>query len=102
MPLNIREISPALQKIAKEELNEDPSQIPQMLEQFREWIRKSPHLRSRTDDQFLVSFLRGSKYSLERAKHKLDMYYTVREHSPEFFKNRDPAEINVHEFMKIR
>lgn len=101
MSLNIRPLSPALEKIAKDELNEDPSQIPQMLEQFREWIRKSPHLRSRMDDQFLVSFLRGSKYSLEKAKHKLDMFYTLREHSPEFFKDRDPEKMNVHEYMKI-
>ncbi|XP_070491079.1 uncharacterized protein [Chironomus tepperi] len=101
MSLNIREINPTLQKIARDELNEDPSQIPQMLEQFREWIRKSPHLRARTDDQFLVSFLRGSKYSLERAKQKLDMFYTVREHSPEFFKDRDPAKMNVREYMQI-
>ena len=102
MSLNIREINPTLQKIAREELNEDPSQIPQMLEQFREWIRKSPHLRSRMDDQFLLSFLRGSKFSLERAKHKLDMFYTIRQHSPEFFKDRDPEKINVREYMKIR
>jgi len=99
---NIRELSPALQKIAREELNEDPSQIPQMLEQFREWIRKSPHLRARTDDQFLISFLRCSKYSLERAKHKLDMFYTIREHSPEFFGDRDLEQLNLREFMKIR
>jgi hypothetical protein len=99
---NIRELSPALQKIARDELNEDPSQIPQMLEQFREWIRKSPHLRARTDDQFLISFLRCSKYSLERAKHKFDMFYTIRQHSPEFFADRDPEKLNLREFMKIR
>jgi hypothetical protein len=102
MPPNIRPLSPALEKIAREELNEDPSQIPQMLEQFREWIKKSPHLRARTDDQFLISFLRCSKYSLERAKHKLDMFYTIREHSPEFFGDRDPEKLNLREFMKIR
>lgn len=102
MSVKIREISPALEKLAKDELNEDPLQIPQMLEQFREWIKKSPHLRSRMDDQFLISFLRSSKYSLERAKHKLDMYYTIREHSPEFFKNRDPLEMNFKEISKYR
>lgn len=99
--LNIREISPALQKIAKEQLFEEPSQIPEMLAQFREWIRKSPHLRSRTDDQFLLSFLRSSKYSLERAKQKLDMFYTLRTHTPEMMSDRDPNKLNVREMLSM-
>lgn len=102
MSLQIRELCPALQKVAIEELNEDPAKIPQILEQFREWIRKSPHLRARTDDQFLVSFLRGTKYSLERTKQKFDLYYTIREHSPEFFKNRDPVALNFCDLVKKR
>lgn len=102
MAPDIRPLSPALEKIAREELNEDPSQIESMLDQFKEWIKRSPHLRSRTDDQFLISFLRCSKYSLERAKQKLDLYYTIREHSPEFFADRDPEKLNLSEFMKIR
>lgn len=101
MSLKIREISPALQQLAMEQLNEDPAQIPEYLEMFREWIKKSPHLRARTDDQFLLSFLRGTKFSLERAKHKLDMFYTIREHSPEFFKDRDPEKLNFKEIVKF-
>lgn len=43
-----------------------------------------------SDDQFLVAFLRGCKFSLERAKEKVDMFYTIRGAIPEFFSNRDP------------
>lgn len=49
------------------------------------------------DDQFLVSFLRGCKYSYEKSKEKLDMYFTVRSAIPEFFSDRDPTYKNLKE-----
>lgn len=87
---DIRALSEGLQKIAESELNEVPSRIEEDLSAFRQWITKQPHLRGRTDDQHLISFLRGTKFSLERAKQKYDMFYTVRSALPEVFKNRDP------------
>jgi hypothetical protein len=101
MSLDIRPINADLQRVAKEQLFEDPAQIPEMIRQMREWLKKSPHLRSRTDDQFLLSFIRGCKYSLEKTKHKLDMYYTLRFHTPEIMQNRDPEKLNIHEYLKL-
>jgi hypothetical protein len=101
MSVNIRELSPELQLVAKEELHEDPAQMPQMLEQFREWIKKSSHLNSRLDDQFLILFLRGCKYSLERAKQKLDMFYTVRTHAPELVGKRDGLDDRTLEILRL-
>lgn len=77
--VNIRPLDPALQQKAIDELNEDPERIPQDLEAFRAWIKKSPHIKARDDDQFLVNFLRGCKYSLEKAKQKFDLYHTLSE-----------------------
>lgn len=93
--VNIRPLNPELQKKAIEELNEDPDRIAKDLEAFKEWIKKSPHIKSRDDDQFLVNFLRGSKYSLEKAKQKFDLYYTLKTHIPELTKNRDPLNEKV-------
>lgn len=87
---DIRALNPELQKIAEEELNEVPSRIAEDLRVFREWISKQEHIKGRTDDQHLISFLRGTKYSLERAKQKYDLFYTVRTSVPEVFKGRDP------------
>jgi hypothetical protein len=101
MSLKIRELSPELQKIAYEDLNEVPERIPEVLNQFKEWIRKSPHLKVNEDDQFLVNFLRGCKYSLEKAKHKLDLFYTVRTHAPDLIANRDPLEKMSREILKL-
>lgn len=87
---NIRPLNEALQEIAVKELNEIPSRLDSDLQSFREWISKEGHLNGRTDDQHLITFLRGSKYSLERAKVKYDLFYTVRTALPDIFKNRDP------------
>lgn len=100
MSLEIRKLSPALQKIANDELFEDPSKISEMVQMLRDWIAKTPHLKARTDDQFLVTFLRGCKYSVEKTKQKIDMYYTLRTHIPEWFGDRDPQKMNVKEIIK--
>lgn len=99
--LAIRPLNSNLQVIARDQLHEDPEKIQESLETFREWIKKSAHLRSRTDDQFLVTFLRGCKYSLERAKQKLDMFYTLRTHLPELLADRDPLNEKLHSIIKL-
>ncbi|XP_075167485.1 alpha-tocopherol transfer protein-like [Haematobia irritans] len=81
--LEIRPLSQALQKKAIAELNENPSRIADDLKIFKEWIQMQPHIRSRMNDQFLIAFLRGCKYSLEKAKKKLDTYYTMRTNLPD-------------------
>lgn len=90
MSLKIRELSPELAEKAKEELNEVPERLADDVKVLREWVAKQPHLRARTDDQNLVNFLRGSKHSLERAKEKLDLFYTIRTSLPGIFTEEDP------------
>lgn len=87
---NVRALTPALAALSARELNETPEQLEKDLKGLKEWIQHSPHLHARTDDQFLVAFLRGCKFSLERAKQKFDLYYTVRTNMPEVMWNRDP------------
>jgi hypothetical protein len=98
----IRKISPDLAKIAAKELNECPDRIQSDLEALKEWILKTPHLKSRMDDQFLIAFLRGCKFSLEKAKLKLDMYYTLRNSAlPELIVDRDPFDKRLREMIKL-
>lgn len=91
----IRALSIGLAELAANELNEKPDRTKADIEALRSWIDKSPHLKSRKDDQFLIAFLRGCKFSLEKAKQKLDLFYTVRTHAPELIKNRDPMDDHV-------
>uniref|UniRef100_A0A1I8PKY0 CRAL-TRIO domain-containing protein n=1 Tax=Stomoxys calcitrans TaxID=35570 RepID=A0A1I8PKY0_STOCA len=84
-PPVIRPLPAALQELAICELNEKPDQIVEYILTLRKWIHNQRHLKARTNDQFLLAFLRGSKYSLERAKQKLDRYYTLKAAIPEVF-----------------
>lgn len=90
--VNVRPIDPALQKKAIDELFEDPARIEKDLETFKEWIKKSQHLNARIDDQFLIAFLRGCKYSMEKVKQKFDLHFTLKTHTPELTRNRDPMD----------
>lgn len=101
MALKIRELSPALQKVACEQLFEEPDKIIDSVKILREWIAKSPHLRARTDDQFLVTFLRCCKYSIEKTKAKIDLFYTLRTHMPEWVQDRDPLKLRLHEIIRF-
>jgi hypothetical protein len=97
----IRPLSDLLAKKAADELNEVPDRVPNDLAAIKQWLEKSPHINARTDDQFLMIFLRGCKYSLEKVKEKLDMYYTVRTALPQIMGKRDPLDAKVQSLVKL-
>lgn len=101
MSASIRELSPELAAKAAAEVNEVPDKIHADLTILKEWMRKSVHINGRiNDDQFLVNFLRGCKYSMEKAKEKLDLFYTIRTQLPEIMTNRDPLSKKNMEIIK--
>lgn len=51
------------------------------------------------EDQLIMTFLRGCKFSLEKTKRKLDMYFTMRAAVPEFFNDRDVTRPELKEFL---
>nr|XP_050852985.1 alpha-tocopherol transfer protein-like isoform X2 [Vespula vulgaris] len=53
------------------------------------------------DDAMLMTFLRGCKFSLEKCKKKLDMYFTMRAIVPEFFNNRDVTQPELKEILDL-
>lgn len=99
--INIRPLTPALAALSAEELNETPERLADDLLALKAWIKQSPHLRVRTDDQFLVTFLRGCKFSLEKAKQKFDLYYTVRSDMPEVMLQRDPLDERLQTIIRL-
>ncbi|XP_066591221.1 alpha-tocopherol transfer protein-like [Prorops nasuta] len=78
-----------MSKQIRVELNENIATRDKDLEMIKEWLAKQPHLPPYDDDARLMTFLRGCKFSLEKCKRKLDMYFTMRNAVPEFFANRD-------------
>jgi len=101
MQSSLREISQSLQLKAVHELNENPSNIAHEIDELKKWIQRTPHLNARTDDQFLLTFLRGSKHNLIKAKTKIEMFYTCRTAMPEIMKNRDPLNPHLREVIRL-
>ncbi|XP_062127774.1 uncharacterized protein LOC133840129 [Drosophila sulfurigaster albostrigata] len=95
---DIRPLRPELQKIAIEQLFEKPERIDDDIAALRLWIKQQPHLKARTDDQFLVNFLRGCKYSLQKTKSKMDRFYTLRTKYPEYFIGHN---VDVDKLLKL-
>ena len=48
-----------------------------------------------------MTFLRGCKFSLEKTKRKLDMYFTMRAVVPEFFNDRDVTRPELKEILNL-
>ncbi|KAL0267299.1 UNVERIFIED_CONTAM: hypothetical protein PYX00_009611 [Menopon gallinae] len=92
--------TPEQQIKIRNELNENVDTRAQDLQTIKEWLELQPHLPKTFDDGRLMTFLRGCKFSIEKTKRKLDMYFTMRTAIPEFFSNRDPFAPTVQEIMK--
>ncbi|XP_058974922.1 clavesin-2-like [Musca domestica] len=70
-------------KVAKRELREDKCTRDQCLEQFRNWLAKNEDVQNvRTDDHFLLRFLRAKKFSVPMAEQTLLKYLNVRRTFP--------------------
>ncbi|KAF5295024.1 hypothetical protein FQR65_LT10577 [Abscondita terminalis] len=88
--MTIRTLTPELQIVANCELNEDVNRLDSDLEQMKQWIKKQSYLNSGIDEQLLVNFLRGCKWSLQRTKDKINNFFKIRAILPDYFQNRDP------------
>ncbi|KAB0797243.1 hypothetical protein PPYR_08237 [Photinus pyralis] len=97
---SIRPLSKELDDKAAKEINEDPKRIKETLKMFHEWIKKQPHLNVRNDDQHLITFLRGCKWSLQLAKQKIDYFYTIRTLLPDLFRGRDATSQEIQLLLK--
>ncbi|XP_013133477.1 PREDICTED: uncharacterized protein LOC106099464 [Papilio polytes] len=94
----VRALSPELAEKARNELNEtDDNKLADSLQHLKEWLAKQPHLKARTDDQWLAAFLRGCKFSLERTKQKIDLFYTLKTTAPEL----TPLKYNDPKFVEL-
>lgn len=93
--------SDEMSKQIRVELNENIATRDSDLQIIKEWLAKQPHLPKIDDDRMLMTFLRGCKFSLEKCKQKLDMYFTMRTAAPEFFSNRDITRPEMREICNL-
>lgn len=92
--------NPEMQVFIRKELNEDVNTTQRDLQYIKEWLAIQPHLPQFEDDQRITTFLRGCKFSLEKTKRKLDMYFTMRAAVPEFFSNRDVSRPELRDILE--
>ncbi|KAG5674946.1 hypothetical protein PVAND_004890 [Polypedilum vanderplanki] len=72
-------ISDLAKKVAKSELREDKEMREESLKQMREWLAKNFDVENvRTDDRFLLRFLRNKKFSIPMAQQQLLKYLNMR------------------------
>ncbi|XP_069189043.1 alpha-tocopherol transfer protein-like [Procambarus clarkii] len=94
-------LSEEIQRLAKEELGEDPKRREEDIQAIRAWLKHLPHLNARTDRTTILRYLRGCKFSLERTKAKLEMYYTCKGALPDMFQARDPHNPKLRAILKM-
>lgn len=84
------ELSDELKKIAKLELREDKSSREQSLKQMRDWLSKNKDVENvRTDDVFLLRFLRCKKFSVPMAQQQLLKYLNMKRAMKHLIKDLD-------------
>lgn len=101
---NYEGVDPKDIKKAQKELHENPDQVRAHIASLRRWVSSAPHLTCRTDDAFLLRFLRTAKFDQSRAQQLLDNFCTVRSSprgSPEWFEPLPMDSPYVEEFLKI-
>ncbi|KAJ8960656.1 hypothetical protein NQ314_006048 [Rhamnusium bicolor] len=86
--INMEEPPLEIVQWAKENINEDPDNRDQVVSDFKDLIFASgectPH---RTDDDFLLRFLRARHFILKKAHRLMVNYYNFKEANPQYFKN---------------
>ncbi|XP_015585514.1 retinol-binding protein pinta [Cephus cinctus] len=89
-PVYVCKLSVEEKKFAAVNLNETDAVRELKIEEIRQWILRNKDLCARTDDFFILRFLRGCKFDVEKTKKKFCNYHELRARSPEWYSYRDP------------
>ena len=97
--LGIHLSTETLQK-AKQELNEDPATHHYAILAVREQCATRPDIQfTRTNDDFIIRFLRARKFDAEEAFKLLSRYFEVRQRKPSLFSNLSAEDINIRQAL---
>ncbi|CAG9865421.1 unnamed protein product [Phyllotreta striolata] len=86
---------------AERYLNETEANRAACLAEIKSWLKDRGDLHARTEDAYLLAFLRGCKFDVEKTKKKLTNYYTMRRNVPEWFDDRDPRSKTVQDLVNL-
>lgn len=95
-------LSDDARRFALENLNETDENKRDCLESIRLWLQNDvPWIKARSEDKYILPFLRGCKFNLPKTKTKLTNYYTMKRDRPEWFSNRNPLLPEVQTLVKL-
>ncbi|XP_006821769.1 retinaldehyde-binding protein 1-like [Saccoglossus kowalevskii] len=85
------ELTEAFEKGLRE-INENSETRNLKLEELRNLLKSRPDIRFRSDDAFLLRFLRNKKFDVERSFNKIVRYYEVRRDYTDIFGTFEPMQ----------
>ncbi|XP_076764326.1 alpha-tocopherol transfer protein isoform X2 [Xylocopa sonorina] len=92
--LDLGEPSPEVMEYARRELGETDEVKCSTLQELRDMIyERGECLPHRTDDDFLIRFLRAKSFSVNRAHRMIVNYYNFKEEHPEIHQDVNPMEM---------
>lgn len=82
-------------------LNETDNNRENAITEIKCWIQENNDLCARTDDFFILRFLRVCKFNVEKTKTRMRNYYKQRFDLPEWFANRNPFQPEMQEMLNL-
>ncbi|XP_006818650.1 alpha-tocopherol transfer protein-like [Saccoglossus kowalevskii] len=86
-------LTPESLEVAKRELNEDPETRLQKVQELRELFKTRADIKFRSDDEFLLRFLRNKKFNVDKAFKMMVHHYKARRDYPKIFNNFKPSSV---------
>lgn len=77
---------------AEMELNETPDIARKNMKALKELLQSDPKLHSRTDEVFLMAFLRARKHDVDKTYNLIKSFYEMKYKFPEFYRDCLPSE----------
>uniref|UniRef100_A0A3Q3EUP9 Clavesin-2 n=1 Tax=Labrus bergylta TaxID=56723 RepID=A0A3Q3EUP9_9LABR len=94
-------LSPETLEKAKVELKENPETLHQDIQEVRDMIITRPDIGFlRTDDAFILRFLRARKFNHFEAFRLLAQYFEYRQQNLDMFKNLKPTDPGIKQALK--
>ena len=92
--------SATLKKVAETELRESAKTRKRALRELRDWLKSQPHISGcRSDNSFLLRFLRMKKFEVADTIKVLDKYLKIRTQNPDWFTQLDIQEPKLNQLI---
>ncbi|CAH1184816.1 unnamed protein product [Phyllotreta striolata] len=96
--VNVLQINRKIQlNLALKKYQKSEEDLDECVSVMKNWIITEKCFPEFPDERVLINFLLMNKFDIQNTKQKLQMYYSIREILPEFFKNKHPDSAHMRE-----